>query len=78
MPGPSGRGKSDPRENVTGGTPITGGAGGELGVVILALTFWLVAFIAVGTLLGAIVGIRRDVGRIADVLERTYDRGRVS
>jgi hypothetical protein len=47
-------------------------------VAAVALIFWLAAFLAVGTLIGAIVGIRRDVGRIADVLERTYERDRMT
>ncbi|HVM13062.1 MAG TPA: hypothetical protein VM287_01865 [Egibacteraceae bacterium] len=47
-------------------------------MVVFVLIYWLVALIVVGTLVGALVGIRRDVGRIADILERAHERDRMS
>jgi hypothetical protein len=47
-------------------------------MVAVVLIFWLAGFVAVGTLIGAVVGIRRDVGRIADVLQRIEERDRAT
>lgn len=44
---------------------------------VLVMMFWLAGVVAIGTVVGALVGIRRDVGRIADVLERTYERDKL-
>lgn len=46
--------------------------------MVLGLLLWLVAVVVIGTVAGAVVGIRRDVGRIADVLEKAYERDRLN
>ena len=43
-------------------------------MVLLVALFYLAVVLIIGTVVGAFVGIRRDVGRIADVLEKTYER----
>ncbi len=43
-------------------------------MIVVVLLAWLAIVVAVGTLVGAVVGIRRDIARIAAVLERTSER----
>ncbi len=46
-------------------------------MVLFVLLCWVIGVIVIGTTVGALVGLRRDIGRIADVLERAYERDRL-